>query len=328
MKIGYIGGFWSTNIGNSFYNIGMLWLLRSIFGEKDVYFIPDPPQVNWPALKNDFALIGKLDIDLYIISGPILGFGIERIYSKIFDEIAKKGGRIGFISVGACEYTEEEARFVANFLKDYNPEFIFTRDSQTYKLYENKLDTFMYDGLCTSMYLNDAYSPIEVKDDYVVTNFSYLHEPRVTFTDGDWGIKSRVLLRKQNELLGFPIVRLQSKGIVPNFSIFKTKNLVFTRDNMYYSDLPYGYLSILKSAKYVFSDRVHTCAAGLIYGTPCMYVKGQRRSKDGRNNLFLRLGVPDIYHQPAMLDMEYIDNEKRRMKEVLAFQMSSSNLEA
>jgi len=54
MNIGYIGGFWATNIGNSFYNIGMIQLLTSIHGKENVHFIPDPPQVNWPLLNDDY----------------------------------------------------------------------------------------------------------------------------------------------------------------------------------------------------------------------------------------------------------------------------------
>ena len=82
---------------------------------------------------------------------------------------------------------------------------------------------------------------------------------------------------------------------------------------MYYSDLPYGYLSILRSAKYVFSDRVHTCAAGLIFGSKCMYIKGGSRSKDGRNSLFHRLGLEGIYTEPVSLDFDYIKTEKENM---------------
>lgn len=81
---------------------------------------------------------------------------------------------------------------------------------------------------------------------------------------------------------------------------------------MYHSDLPFGYLSLIKSAKYIFSDRVHTCAAGLILGNQCMYIKGQKRSRDGRSNLFFRLGVDDIFDRPTTLNMAYIESEKKR----------------
>jgi hypothetical protein len=317
MNIGYIGGFWSTNIGNSFYNIGMLWLLKSIHGKDNVHFIPDPPQVNWPGLNDDYSIMANLDIDLYIISGPILGNGIEKIYSGIFDQITKKGGQIGFISAGAVQYTDEEAQFVADFLSKYKVRFVFTRDSETYKLYKNKLDTYVYDGLCTSAFLNDAINPPDIIEDYVVTNFPYFHEPVLTSTEGKWRVKRHTLLSRQPEILGLPVVRLQSSGIIPNFKLLRSAKLVYTRKNMYYSDLPFGYLSILKSAKFIFSDRVHTCAAGLILGGSCMYIKGQRRSKDGRNNIFHRFGLPEIYNKPVSLDMSYINSEKEKMKEAL-----------
>jgi hypothetical protein len=86
---------------------------------------------------------------------------------------------------------------------------------------------------------------------------------------------------------------------------------------MYYSDLPYGYLSIINSAKYIFSDRVHTLASGLIFGKYCMYIKGSRRSNDGRSNLFLRLGLFDIFSKPVLLDMSYIEIEKDKMRKAL-----------
>ena len=56
MKIGYIAGFWATNIGNSFYNLGALYLLKKIFGEQNVFFIPDPPQWLWN-VNNEYDFI-------------------------------------------------------------------------------------------------------------------------------------------------------------------------------------------------------------------------------------------------------------------------------
>ena len=56
MRVGYIGGSWSTNIGNSFYNMGALWLLKNVYGNDNVSFIPDPPQVYWGSLDHDYGL--------------------------------------------------------------------------------------------------------------------------------------------------------------------------------------------------------------------------------------------------------------------------------
>jgi hypothetical protein len=318
MKIGYIGGFWSTNIGNSFYNIGMLWMLKKIYGDKNVFFIPDPPQVNWPNLVGDYRLIESLDIDLYILSGPLLSVDIISMYSGIFESITKKGARIAFISAGAGNYTNTEAEIVSNFLNKYKINFVFTRDSQTFDLYKNKLNTLVFNGLCTSMFLNDAISPPKIISEYIVTNFPFFHEPLIKVEGDQWSIGRNSIFRRQETVAGLPVVRLQSKGALPNLKFLSSHNLVYTRKNMYYSDLPYGYLSIIKSAKVIFSDRVHTCAASLIMGSSCMYVKGQKRSKDGRSNIFFRLGLPDIYNKPVSLDFSYIESEKFEMMTALA----------
>lgn len=313
MNIGYIGGFWATNIGNSFYNIGMLELLKIAGSQNNIYFIPDPPQVNWSRINGDYSIISKLNIDLYIISGPIFGTNLEKIYSNIFEEIKKRGGKLAFISAGAVEYSEAEADSVASFLSTHHVEFVFTRDSQTFELYKDRLNTNVYDGLCTSMFLNDAVNPPDINDEYIVTNFPFWHEPVIERVENKWIVKKGLSLSRQDKIIDIPIVRLQSKGIIPNLRFINTGRFLFNRTNMYYSDLPYGYLAILKSAKIIFSDRVHTCAAGLILGNSCMYIKGQRRSRDGRNNLFLRLGLQDIYEKPVSLDMTYIESEKTIM---------------
>jgi hypothetical protein len=315
MKVGYIGGSWSTNVGNAFYNLGALWLLKKVYGEENVSFVSDPPQVYWESLSNDYGLISKLEVDLLVISGPILGGNVKTIYKSIFDNAEKNGQSIAFISAGSVLYTEEEADLVSEFLNQYNISFVFTRDSETYKLYKDKLNTVVFDGLCTSMFLNDAISPIKLRSEHAVFNFSYFHDPEIVRRNGTWTVAKRKLFQPiQTSLLDYPIVRIKSSPYFPNIKFFKSTKLVYSRANMYYSDLPYGYLSILKSANYVFSDRVHTCAAGLVFGSKCMYIKGGKRSRDGRNSIFSRLGLKDIYTKPVSLDFDYIKIEKHKME--------------
>lgn len=317
MKVGYIGGFWSTNVGNAFYNLGALWLLKKVYGQQNVAFVPDPPQVQWINLKNDYALIPALELDLIVISGPIFGSILKKVYTGIFDKIHEKGKCIAFISAGACEYTDKEAERVAQFLKKYRISFVFTRDSATYNLYKNKLDTVVYNGLCTSVFLPDAFTPLRVNDDYIVFNFDRWHEPIIVKTDNEWAVKKRILGGSQETMLGYNIIRTQSYALAKWPIYLSGVSQICQKNNVYYSDAPYGYLSILKHAKYIFSDRVHTCAAGLIYGTKCMYVSGSRRSRDGRSNLFSRLDIPGICNEPVLLDLEYIGLQKEDMERAL-----------
>ena len=44
-----------------------------------------------------------------------------------------------------------------------------------------------------------------------------------------------------------------------------------------------------------------------------MYIKGSRHSRDGRNKLFSRLGVENIYNEPVRLDFIFVNEEKEKM---------------
>lgn len=311
MKVGYIGGFWATNIGNSFYNLGALYLLKKVFGKENVYFIPDPPQWMWNVKKN-YDFISKIDLDVVFISGPCFNQNIGKVYKEIFDNLTKKNIGIAFISSGAAEYTLEETDYVKDFLSDYRVEFIMTRDEKTYELYKN-MNIKVFNGLCTSMFLNDEVKsiPIIKDENYNVFNFSKLSEPIIYKVNDKFLIKKRYLKKFQNSLDGLKIIRTNNSM----FSRFK--KFLFDRDNVYYSDLPYGYISILKNANLVFSDRVHTCACALIMGSKAMYVKSSKRSMDGRNNLFNRIGAKDIFNKPVGLDFDYINFEKKEMEKFL-----------
>jgi hypothetical protein len=317
MKIGYVGGFWATNIGNAFYNLGALHLLKKVYGEANVYFIPDPPQEYWPKIKNDYKMIQNIDLDLFIITGPSLNKWHIDVFKPIFDELTKKKKKIAYLSVGASAYTEKEAITVSEFINQYAVEFIITRDEITYNLYKDKVKAKIYNGICTSMFLNDAVNVPIIKDEYIVSNFSYLKEPFIWIENGEWKYKHSFFPKFQNTIENYKIVRTNNSNFIPSFPIIHKGKLIFNRNNVYYSDLPYGYLSILKSAKIVFSDRVHTCAATLIFGGEAMYIKGSKRSNDGRKNLFSRIGMEDIFEKPMRLDLNFILKEKLKMEQFL-----------
>ncbi len=101
MRIGYIGGHWHTNIGNSFYNIGALHLLKKLYPES-VYFIPDPAQEYWAKLKNDYKFIDNLDLDLLIVTGPSFGGKFIDAYKSIFESFKKKKQTNCFLVYWSC----------------------------------------------------------------------------------------------------------------------------------------------------------------------------------------------------------------------------------
>ena len=42
-KVAYVGGYWGTNIGNAFFNIGADYVLKKVFGDENVKIIMDQP---------------------------------------------------------------------------------------------------------------------------------------------------------------------------------------------------------------------------------------------------------------------------------------------
>ena len=189
MKIGYVGGHWHTNIGNSFYNLGAIDLLKRI-NQHSVYFIPDPAQEYWESLKNDYKYIDKLDLDLLIVTGPSFGGKFISAYSSAFESFTKKGKQIAFLSVGAVDYSKKETNDVARFLDKFNIKFVSTRDSLTYEFYKNRINAPVFDGICTSMCLDDSISVPDLDDMYYVYNFDKKTEP-IIFKDNSYNFKFR-----------------------------------------------------------------------------------------------------------------------------------------
>lgn len=319
MKVAYIGGSWSSNIGNAFYNLGTQALLESIT-DLEVYFIPDPP--HWKQfVEADFDLIGNLNVDLVILTGPCLNLKLAKIYQKICHKLAERNIKIGFISAGMSLYDRGEAEAVISFLQEIKPVFLFTRDRDTFKWFEDLKETIVYDGICTSMFLNDAVKvPDLAIDEYYVLNFDEKKAPNIELVE--YGVyKISAGRRKPQETINnLPIIRTDNRSIDEGY-----KN-IYSIPNVYHSDLPYGYLSILKNAKVVFSERVHTCASTLILGGTAQFVPIAKRSFEKRSRLFERIGVRDLLERPCQLNMEYIEEEKRQMKIALENALSSLKL--
>ena len=120
MKIALIGGSWSTNIGNAFFNIGAIKLLEKLeVGE--VFFVPETPLwKNRELPHSSFELIGKLDVDLVILNGPCLNRRLTTIYANTFFELTQRNIPIGILSAGMSEYTDSEAQEVSDFLNQFN----------------------------------------------------------------------------------------------------------------------------------------------------------------------------------------------------------------
>jgi len=315
MKICYISTQWASNIGNAFYDLGLIELIKDL-NDVDLYLSADVPGNLSDNIKNQFPLISKLDSDIYIISGPAFNFQIEKLYKNIFESISNKGGKIAFISVGASKYSKEETHFVSEFLNKYSLACVSTRDNKTYELYNNKLNCEVYDGVCTSMFIPNNIVPTVIDFEYYVYNFRPRYEPNITIAkEGVIEIKKTLLKRRSNYLNGKRVIRTATVSFptkipkLSSFSLFDPFYYLYRKYD-YHSDLPYGYLSIYRSADTVFSDRVHTCASTLALGGKAMFIKTHKYSMDNRSSLFSRWGVNDIFIKPVYLSIEKKEEER------------------
>jgi len=320
MKIALVSGAWSSNIGNAFYNLGGIYLLEKL-NVGEVFFVPETPR--WRVYNltvQDFDLTRYLEVDLIILNGPCFFYRLKEIFEETFNELKKRGVKIGFISAGMMRYTQEEADEVISFLNKFEPAFITTRDSETFNFFNGKVKNCeVYDGICNSMFLNDAVRvpDLNIKD-YYIYNFDADHEPIITFEDNIFKItpyRKKTFFSKKRKLPQ----SLNEKRIIrtSNNSIDSPIEQIYFTDNTYHSDLPYGYISIIKNADTVFSERVHTCATALIMGRKAYFIPIASRSHDNRSYLFKRLKVEEIFQKPTQLDMKYIENEKLKLEDFL-----------
>lgn len=316
LRVAILGGSWSSNVGNAFYNLGAEWLLQQI--ASDVQFIPESPR--WKEqCQGDFDFIGHLDCDLVLLVGPCLNLKLSDVYTESFQRLYDRGIKVGYLSVGMSIYDDGEADAVRRFFEQFPPAFIATRDDLTHEYFKSRVSCPTYSGLCTSLFLNDAYQPIDLaRDPYVVFNFDS-DEPALRIeADGTASIiaeEKSLFGRRKHE----PPTHVHGQEIVRtcNLSIDDGYRQIYQRPNTYHSDLPWGYCSVLKNAQRVYSERVHTCAATLIYGSEAQFLAKSERSFEKRSLLFEQIGLRDIFSRPVRIDFDVLNPLKEKLTRFL-----------
>lgn len=312
MKVAYIGGLWSRNIGNAFYNLGTEAFLRKV-GIEEVYFVPDPPQWESPKVEGDFDLIGNLKVDLVLLTGPCLNLRLEKIYARILEKLSKRGVPFAFISSGMSLYDAGEASMVKRFLEEFKPRFIMTRDCLASELLVSAGVPDVHEGICLSMYLNESVCIPDLDlGDYIVLNFD-LDEPLIEGNLESGFVARRRRWRERNnfqrELCGLPIVRTR------NDSLLIGDKVMYSRPSSYHSDLPYGYLALLKGAVAVLSERVHTCAATIVLGSKAQFFAHAPRAREKRVQLLDKFAAGDFLLKPVPVNVTLLEHEKKAAEE-------------
>ena len=123
VKVAYCTGFWSTNIGNGFFSMGVEYALKKVLGEKNVTIVSDLQTYTTGygrrlyTHKNQLVYLSSLDVDYIVLAGPVLSKYFLVLWKDILLELKKRG--IGYIllSTGIMKMDEKSNQELKGFFK-------------------------------------------------------------------------------------------------------------------------------------------------------------------------------------------------------------------
>ncbi len=183
MKVIVAGGGWSTNVGNAFFNMGTLHILRTVLPDAPVFLLSDQPanlDLRRKAPANSLNIFHHIDADLVVLHGSVLTRYLPRIWGESFKRLRERGTRLVFISSGLFEYSEPEIKVCRQFLEQNRPFLFVSRDSDTYE-YFGDLAEHSYNGIDSAFFLPKMFTPTGLGlPPYIAVNFDKAPEPTIT----------------------------------------------------------------------------------------------------------------------------------------------------
>lgn len=346
MKVAYCTGFWSTNIGNGFFSMGVEYVLKKVLGKENVTVVSDRQTYTTSygkrlyVDKNQLEYISALDVDYIVLAGPVLSKYFLCLWKEILLRLKERG--IGYIilSAGTMKLNENESRKIKEFFVECPPYALSSRDQSVYDEF-GAFAKYAYNGICFSFFTPDCYAPAELSgiSPYVVYNFDKINEPKIWEDDGrkekfdrqfeyngckymiscsNWLTALSVKTDRFTDALIYAASILPAKkqnDTIGNYHIIRTdhrfhphfRRKIYRYPNSFVADLPYGYLNIYANAEFTLSDRVHACAATLAFGHSAMMF-----AKTNRCGLLKRVGAEGIFEHPVSLDMTFLTSEKEK----------------
>ena len=339
-RVALVGGFWAQNIGNAFFNIGGMRILKEVFSNYSVEFIQDQPgywTFNFRRNPNrNIGILKHLETDYVVLQGPVLSKTYRKLWFNTLRSFKKKRTKIVLLSAGLFKYTDKEITSVRKMLKEVPPFIICTRDHKTYEAVADCCER-SYSGIDSGFFVSDTYEPflLDIRP-YIAINFDRQPEPRLELLDRF--IKSshfdgQFEFGGQNWQFKFPQFQktLAMKGKIASYlgafcdfrslhskigryTIIRPEHRfaphigwkIYRHGNAIVADEPFTYLTAYGGTSLTLSDRVHACVATLSYGNPAMLF-----SPSPRTYLFDRLGLSDIRKRPIILESKVLEKEKK-----------------
>lgn len=346
-RVACINGYWCTNIGNAFYNLGAEYVLRQVFGDENVHMIFDQTAYinrgkNIPTAVDYYA---HLNVDYVVLLGPVLTRNFLNIWRATLDALKKRGIGYMILSAGMMKTDAWSIENIKAYFKENPPYLMTTRDRDTYREFSGCVDK-IYDGICFAFFMPECVKPVSTDlKPVLAVNFDKIDEPRLYLdeekdADMSFGFGGHTISLKYKGLLSsiarktdrFTDALIYMKSILPRgkrpeklgeYTIIRTdhrfspmfKGKAFRYANSFCADVPQTYANIYAEAELTLSDRVHACAVTLAYGNAACFF-----AKTGRSALLERVGAQGIENHPVKLDMAALEEEKWKLLEYLKSQ--------
>lgn len=335
MKVATVRGFWSTNIGNSLFQLSAKGLLDEVGFE--TYWVPDSPgfiSVKKGNPKNHFEFLHHLDVDILCIQGPFFRKEFDRIYLDTLKKLSSRGVKIIGLGVGAMHYDKKSIQYYRHWSKQINFSFISTRDCMTHDFLKNevknlhngidlgffiryfapqpplinneKLICFNFDQIPEIKLIKSTKGVIEInKEKYKFKKF-YSGEPRGIIKKALPYILPYFKRYSVDSLNGYKIIRIDHR-----FNPYSRKK-IYNNPNSFALDTPDGYLLAYANSELTLSNRVHANVATLSYGNRSMYFSNSKRA-----SLIDRVKLQEVYNKPVYLNLDMLEEEKTSLQEAL-----------
>jgi len=339
LNIGVLAGYWSTNIGNSFFQLGAQWVLRQALPGHNIFLIGDQSgyyNVRRGNPPHALDYVAHLNVDAVVLLGPFLRPEVTRIIGPMLQALHDKGTTIIALATGMMQYDRTTIERARTVLRNTPPLVMTTRDRPTYEALGD-LATYAYDGIDVATFVSDVFPAVPSDlPAYVVLNFDQIPEP--TFTAGraagvpfewdgqPWTVaqpRLRTELSYRSRVYPFveaflPLTR-RPERIGPYLAV-RTDHRYnpflprrsYRWPNSYAGDVPFTYLNLYAHTQCTFSNRVHACVATAAYGNPAMLF-----TRSPRAYLLDRLGLSDMRRRPTRVDAPWLRSEKHNLIEWL-----------
>ncbi|MBA7934710.1 MULTISPECIES: polysaccharide pyruvyl transferase family protein [Klebsiella] len=206
--------------------------------------------------KKTINLMDFVSLDALVIPGCVLTVPFFKIYEKELQHLSDNGVKIIFLGASGNYYTDYEVNYVKACLQRLKPSALMFRDHIAHSHYKDFSEN-TYNGMDNAFFVNRTYIPKGIaKNDYVVLNFDH----------------------PKNEQLSKELEGKHANAVKTNnkpFPLSYVKNLLV--NNVFVSDSPIDYLTLLANAKEVHSDRVHSCIPTLSFGGVCRIYSDSKR---------------------------------------------------